>query len=94
LAVEAIYPLLALLLVGTALNAFYNVGYISWIVHEKTRRIFQVNAWALILSVVLIPFLVAWQGTIGAAFGWLAINLIGLIFSLEWIKRKQDEKNA
>lgn len=91
--VAVVYPLLAVLLVGTALNAFYNVGYINWIVHEKIRRVFQVNALALVLSVALIPPLVAWQGTIGAAFGWLAINLIGFLLSLEWLKRKQDERN-
>lgn len=91
--VAVVYPLLAILLVGTGLNAFYNVGYINWIVLKKIHRVFQVNALALVLSVALIPPLVAWQGTIGAAFGWLAINLIGFVLSLEWLKRKQDERN-
>lgn len=91
--VAVVYPLLSILLVGTCLNAFYNVGYINWIAHEKIHRVFQVNALALVLSVALIPPLVAWQGTIGAAFGWLAINLIGFVLSLEWLKRKQDERN-
>lgn len=91
-AVAFVHPLLAILLVGTALNAFYNVGYIHWIAHEKIHRVFQVNALALILSVVLIPVFVAWQGTIGAAFGWLVINLIGFVISLEWLKRKQNER--
>lgn len=85
---SAVYPLLAILLVGTVMNAFYNVGYINWIVHEKVRRVFQVNALALILSVLLIPLLIIWLGTIGAAFGWLIINLIGFVLSLEWIKPK------
>lgn len=92
-AAATVYPLLAILLVGTCLNAFYNVGYINWIVLKKIHRVFQVNALALVLSVALIPPLVAWQGTIGAAFGWLAINLIGFVLSLEWLKRKQDERN-
>jgi len=92
-AVEVVYPILAVLLVGTCLNALYNVGYIYWIVYEKIRRIFQVNAIALIFSVVIVPLSVAWQGTIGAAFSWLMINLIGLLLSLEWITRKQDGKN-
>jgi O-antigen/teichoic acid export membrane protein len=92
-AVETVYPILAVLLVGTCLNALYNVGYIYWIVYEKIRRIFQVNVMALIFSVVIVPLFVAWQGTIGAAFSWLIINLIGLLLSLEWITRKQDEKN-
>lgn len=90
---ESIYPLLAVLLVGTGLNAFYNVGYMNWIVHEKMRRVLQVNALALALSVALIPPLVSWQGAIGATFGWLVINLIGLALSLEWLKWKTDEKN-
>ena len=87
-AAAMVYPLLGALLVGTGLNAFYNVGYINWIVHEKIRRVFQVNALALVLSATLIPPLVLWQGTIGAAFGWLAINLVGFVLSLEWLKRK------
>ena len=91
-AAAAVYPLLAVLLVGTGMNAFYNVGYINWIVHKKIYRMFQVNALALALSLALIPPLVIWQGTIGAAFGWLAINLIGLVLSLEWLKRKRDER--
>jgi len=36
----------------------------------------------------LIPPLVTWQGTIGAAFGWLVINLIGSVLSLDWLKQK------
>ena len=83
-----VYPILAILLVGTGLNAFYNVGYINWLVHEKIYRVFQVNALALALSVALIPLLVVWQGTIGAAFGWLVINLVGFILSLEWLKNR------
>ena len=87
-AVVIVYPLLAILLLGTVMNAFYNIGYINWIAQEKIYRMFQVNALALALSAALIPPLVAWQGTVGAAFGWLVINLIGLAFSLEWLKRK------
>ena len=86
--VEAVYPVLKVLLMGTILNAIYNIGYINWIAHEKTNRIFQVNALALVLSMALIPPLVTWQGTIGAAFGWLVINLIGSVLSLDWLKQK------
>lgn len=88
--VEAVYPVLTILLIGTALNAIYNIGYINWIAHEKIYRIFQVNALGLALSVALIPPLVKWQGTMGAAFGWVAMNLIGFVLSLEWLKREKD----
>jgi O-antigen/teichoic acid export membrane protein len=91
--VAAIYPLLMVLLAGTALNAFYNVGYIHWLVHDKVRRVLQVNVVSLMLAVTLVPWLVAWQGSVGATFGWLVMNLIGLLLSLEWLKRKPHEKN-
>lgn len=90
----AVYPLLVVLLIGTSLNAFYNVGYIYWLVHENIRRILQVNALSLMLSIALIPVLVSWQGTIGAAFGWLTINSVGLILSLEWMTNHQRLKSS
>ncbi|MGH8497982.1 MAG: hypothetical protein ACRERV_04120, partial [Methylococcales bacterium] len=86
-AVSVVYPLLSVLLLGTAFNAFYNVGYINWLAHERIGRVLQVNAASLLLAFLLIPPLVLWQGTIGAAFGWLTINLIGFALSLEWLKR-------
>lgn len=89
-AVTAIYPIMSLLLVGTALNAFYNVGYMNWVVHEKINRVSHVNALALLLSVVVIPPLVVSYGTIGAAFGWLIINLLGFVLSLEWLKKSSS----
>lgn len=91
--VAAVYPMLAVLLAGVALNAFYNVGYVNWLAHQKVHRVLQVNALAIVLSAALIPLFVSWQGTIGAAFGWLAINLIGFVFSLGWLQRKSNERS-
>ena len=91
--VQAVYPLLAILLVGSALNAFYNVGYLNWLADQRTDRVFQVNALALLLSVVIIPSLVGWYGAVGAAFGWLTINLIGFLLSLEWLNKKRGAEN-
>lgn len=86
-AVQAVHPILTVLLVGTAINALYSVGYINWVAHEKIHRVFQVNTLALALSVMLMPPLVAQEGSIGAAFGWVAINVIGFVLSLEWLKK-------
>lgn len=93
-AVESVYPLLRVLLVGAGMNAFYNVGYIYWMVNEEFRRILLVNGLSLILSVALIPLFIASQGTIGAAFGWLTINLIGLVVSLEWLRKKGHNESS
>ena len=84
---EVVYHLLAALLIGTLLNAFYNIGYINWIAHEKVRIIFQVYVLSFVMTAILVPIFVVQFGTIGAAFGWIIINLIGFICSLGWIKR-------
>jgi hypothetical protein len=78
---------LSILLIGSAMNAFYNVGYVHWIVYEKLSRVFQVNIVAFLVSITVIPFFVTKFGMIGAAFGWLAINLVGFVLSLEWMRK-------
>jgi O-antigen/teichoic acid export membrane protein len=92
-AVDSVYPVLSILLIGSAMNAFYNVGYIQWIVFEKLGRVFQVNFIAFVLSISIIPLFVIKFGMVGAASGWLAINLIGLVLSLEWIGRLGGASN-
>lgn len=91
-AVQTIYPLLSMLLIGTAFNAFYNIGYMNWIIQEKIFRVLQVNILGLLLSFAIIPSMIVWQGIIGATIGWVTINLIGLIISLEWLKNRHYEK--
>ena len=85
--VKVCYPILSVLLLGSILNAFYNVGYINWIVRSDVKKIFMVNLLALLLSIALIPILVRSFGSIGAAFGWLSINFIGFVWSLEWLSK-------
>lgn len=91
-AVAVVYPVLSVLLVGTAFNALYNVGYIQWLVVEKVDRMLKVNLAALLLSIAIIPPLVLRSGIVGAAFGWLAINVIGFIVSLEWLTHGRSRR--
>lgn len=85
--VAYIYPIMIVLLLGTALNALYNVGYLDWIVHKNVRGIRNVNILSLILSILIIPVLVSLLGVVGAAFGWVVVNVIGLLLSLGWVRR-------
>ncbi|MBV5322950.1 MAG: hypothetical protein JZU60_03850 [Ilumatobacteraceae bacterium] len=85
--VAVVYPVLSMLLAGTALNAFYNIGYMNWMVFKRVEKIFFVNILSLVLAVLWIPFLVSLHGVQGAAFGWIVINAIGFAVSLDWIKR-------
>lgn len=91
-AVAIVHPLLSILLIGSALNAFYHVGYFNWLANGQARRILLVNVVSLVVCLVVTPPLVTWQGIIGATFGFLAMNVIGLVISLEWL-RPVDIKN-
>ncbi|MEI8206782.1 MAG: oligosaccharide flippase family protein, partial [Kiritimatiellales bacterium] len=89
-AVEFVYPVTVILLIGTCLNVLYNVGYINWISHGETRRICVVNAIALGLAVILVPVFVVWKGSVGAAIGWPIINSIGVVLSLDWVRKRKQ----
>lgn len=84
--VHEVQPIITVLLIGTALNAVYNIGYIQWIVHEQFKRILQVNLLGLLLSVLLIPPFVSRYGTIGAAASWVSVNAVYLLCSTGWLK--------
>lgn len=86
--VEIVYPILSVLLIGTGLNALYNIGYVNWLVHKQVKRVLQVNVVSLLLAVSLIPPLVERLGIIGAAASWLMMNLFGFILSLGWLKKR------
>jgi O-antigen/teichoic acid export membrane protein len=81
--VEAIvYPPLVVLLLGTAMNAMYSVGYMNWLARGQNRIILLVNGLGLLLALLLIPYMVGRYGLTGAASGWLAINLMGVLFCI------------
>jgi O-antigen/teichoic acid export membrane protein len=91
--VAIVYPVLSLLLVGTAMNAVYSVGYLNWVAAGATRKILLVNGSALALSAVTLPTLIAHFHLMGAAFGWLIINCVGMVLSLDrFIKGKHTGK--
>lgn len=80
-----VHSLLKVLLIGSALNALSTVGYINWIVKGCISRVLQVNAASLVLGLILIPLMIDKLGLIGAAVGWLTINGIGFLLSMEWL---------
>jgi O-antigen/teichoic acid export membrane protein len=85
--VEIIYPVIILLLVGTCMNAIYNVGYMNWLAAGATNKILRVNMLSLVLSVILTPIFVAKYDILGAACGWLVINGLGLVLSFDWLAK-------
>lgn len=89
-AVNYIFPILSILLVGSALNAFYHIGYYNWLARGKTRIIFIVNLISFLLTISITPILIKMIGVMGATFGFVAMNLLGLILSIGWAKKVQN----
>lgn len=80
--------LLKFLLVGSALNVLYSIGYINWLIKDKFFKLFQVNLISLVASVILMPLLIVKYGLNGASLGWILINFTGFILSLTWVFSK------
>ena len=93
-AVSIIYPLLSILLIGSALNAFYHVGYYNWLAQHRSDRILLVNSVGFFLTLIITPILIKSEGMIGATFGFVVMNFVRFIVSLEWIKRYAVSKNV
>lgn len=77
--------LLNYLLVGTALNCLYNIGYMNWIIRTDINKLLFVNITALLVSILTIPLLVDHYGLVGASIGWILMNLLGLLLSIGWL---------
>ena len=86
-AARHVYEYCSLLLLGTAFNALYNVGYMDWIVSGKARNIFALNLVSLALMIILLPIAIHAYGIKGATLGWVVVNLIAFCCSLGWLRR-------
>lgn len=82
---DAVHSPMGLLLIGSGLNALYNIGYLHWLVHNQSHRILLVNGFSLIGAVALVPYLATVGGVTGGAAGWVLINALGLLASAGWI---------
>lgn len=84
--VEIVYPIMTVLVIGTGMNGIYNVGYMNWLSTGAIKKILQTNTISLLLALIITPLLIIKYGLIGAACGWLILNCVGLILSLDWLK--------
>lgn len=85
--VSEIKPILDVLMVGSALNLFYQIGYQRWVALGHSKAIAVINLAGLLCTVSLTPFLVPIYGPVGAASGWLAINFLGAVFGFGFAKQ-------
>lgn len=83
--VGEVTPLLHWLLLGSVLNAFYNIGYLNWLAQGRHGTILRIYAFCLFCGLVVLPWLVTHHGLQGAAAGWVLTNAVSLAFSLGWL---------
>jgi O-antigen/teichoic acid export membrane protein len=86
-----VFDPLRVLLVGTLFNALYNVGYMNWIAKGRTRLILLVNLISIAIALLFIPRLISVYGIVGAAAGWLIMNVVGFLLSLDWLSRRNED---
>jgi O-antigen/teichoic acid export membrane protein len=87
--VNAIFATLTLLLVSSALNVFYNIGYTNWVAAGKGRVILFINAASFVGALIITPTTVERFGIVGAAAAMVLMNSIGAVSSLTWIIHSQ-----
>ena len=78
-------PLLPWLLLGSALNALYNVGYLNWIADGNHSAIMKVYGFCLVAGLAIVPWSIEKYGLSGAVVGWLLINTICFLSSFQWV---------
>jgi O-antigen/teichoic acid export membrane protein len=84
-ALENVYPIVNILLVGCALNVYYNIGYSNWVAAGVVKPILAVNVASLCLAWLLTPVALDRFGLAGGAAARVAMNAIGAAVAIAWL---------
>lgn len=79
---------LALLFAGTAINGVMQLPYALQLSHGWTTLATGSNLVATVVAVPLYILAIQWQGMVGAAWVWLAINLGYFVFTVPLMHRR------
>lgn len=85
---QATAPILAILVVGSALNGLLMVPYALQLAHGSTRLGLQCNLVAVVLLVPAVAAGAWWLGPAGAALGWPVLNLCYVVAAMPIIHRR------
>ena len=81
-------PILSLLIIGTALNATMNLPYAIQLAYGWTRLGMLTNLAAVAILVPLVYVLARAYGAVGAATGWVLLNLAYLLITPHLMHRR------
>lgn len=81
-------PIVSVLVVGTALNGLMNPPYALQLSHGWTRIGFMINAFLIVTMVPAIFVAIRLYGPVGAAFVWVLLNGVYMIFGVPLTHRR------
>jgi O-antigen/teichoic acid export membrane protein len=84
-----VVEVLNLLLIGSALNIYYNIGYTNWVATGKSRVIFRVNLASFLVALIVTPLAIDRFGLVGAGAALVLMNAIGACVSLYWLAKSR-----
>ena len=85
-------PILAILVLGTALNGLFHIPYALALARAQTRFIVLMNFAAIAVLVPAVWYFASRYGAIVAAFSWLALNLSYLFVYVPLVRRQFGSK--
>lgn len=85
--VDEVYPILNILLISSALNVVYNLGYTNWVASGSYKLITSVNAISFLLALFITPLMIDFYGVIGAGIALIIINIFGATLAIIWLTR-------
>ena len=77
--------ILDFVLLSSAFNAIYNIGYSNWVSAARTPWIVFVNVTALVIALVATPLAIDAFGLRGAAAALVIINSVGVLATILWL---------
>jgi O-antigen/teichoic acid export membrane protein len=82
-----VFDYCSLLLIGSAFNALYSIGYMDWIVHKKTKNLLALNLASLAIVIVFLPVVINTFSSKNAPLVWIIINFLCFSCTLGWLKK-------
>lgn len=79
---EAVYPLVRILIIGTACNAMVTIPYMLQLAYGWTKLGFYQNVIAIIILIPSIIYFTNLYGAYGAVWCWTVLNICYMLFSM------------
>lgn len=85
---DKINNILPVLIVGTALQSLSIVPFSLQLAMKWTKLAFKLNLVCVSIILIVLPFLVSFYGVLGAAYMWVAYNVVSIVMTCFFLIKK------